>query len=222
MLSSSLNHCTDRFTGIWTFVWTTNIDGVVRAARELDVFIIGRVLNHEAVGFYNIAKHFSAAVLKLTDAYYQAVYPELAKLIAKSEIADYVKLMLRSSLLLGAATLAMWIVFLLAGRDLIVFFVGSGYSQSYQVTAWCLLAMVVWGFAQPMSPGMLAIGKTRTMFKIHLMATAFYLPVMYLLVQYFKVTGAGIALFLFFTLWATLVAISLTANIKKLQLLNTG
>jgi O-antigen/teichoic acid export membrane protein len=199
-------HC----PGIWRYMLTTNLDGIVRVGRDLDIFIVNAILNVQATALYKIAKTLTTAMGKITGPFFQAIYPELARMVAKKEFGQMLGLMKQSSILLGSVTLTAWILFALIGEKLISIAFGALYINAYEVSLWSMAAMVVWGCAQPLSPAMMALGKTSITLYIHLTTTISYLIALLLLCQTFGLTGAGISLFAFYIAWSlTMLAFTL-------------
>jgi O-antigen/teichoic acid export membrane protein len=191
--------------GIWRFVWTTNLDGMVRVIRDIDIFIVNALLDTRAAALYKIARTLNMAMGKLTGPFYQTIYPELARMVAARNTESMAALMRQASLMLGAVTLVVWLGFLLLGPYFLPLAFGSEYSAAFPVTAWSMAAMVVWGFAQPLSPVMMAMRKPEISLVVHLVTTLAYVIMLALLVWKTGLVGAGVALFLFYLLWSSVM-----------------
>ena len=187
---------------LWKFVITTNLDGVVRVFRDIDIFIINAILGPASVALYKVARTLTKAFGKVTGPFFQVIYPELNKLCAANKMADFVTLMKQSSKSLGVAALFAWLAFLVLGDTLLEHGLGQDYSQAYGVTLLCMAAMVVWATAMPLSPAMIALGKVETTLFIHVTTTVMYLLMLVVFCKGFGLLGSGVALLVFFVLWA--------------------
>lgn len=189
--------------GIWKFVLTTNLDGIIRVLRDLDVFIINGILGPAAVGYYKIARLFTKFVGKLIDPFYQTVYPELMQLLEKGEIARFKTLIRHSSLTIGGGIFVIFLGFALVGYWFLPLVFGPGYEAAYGVTLLCLGSCVVWGFVQPLSPALISMGQVKTNLIVHSLTALCYLLMLLGFSHILGLEGAGLALFLFYLLWGS-------------------
>lgn len=196
------------------YIWATNIDSSISIGRELDVFIIGSVLSLEAVGLYKIAQQIGSVFMRVIDPMYAAIYPELSKLIASGNVMEFVRLMKRSSIILGFIMLLPFCVFIIWGDQLIILFFGVKYHYTYLPAIYFISAMIVWAFAQPLAPGILSLGKPQVNLIIHLVTTIIYIFLLYFLTKYFNITGAGIAYLLFYIIWSISMFVALFLIIR--------
>jgi O-antigen/teichoic acid export membrane protein len=104
-----------RHPGLLTFFVTSNLDGVVRAAREIDVPIVAMILSVEAVGLYKVARQFASVLVRAVDPFYEAIYPELTKLVAMNRWAGFWRILRRSSLIVGSGGMLALGVFMAVG-----------------------------------------------------------------------------------------------------------
>lgn len=207
-----------RCPGLWRFVLTTNLDGMVRVLREADIFIVNAVLGTAATGLYKIARELARIPSQLTGPFYQAIYPELARFAAKNDFRGFTRLMKQSSLSLGLFVAAGWVAFVVLGKWLIALAFGADYVQAYPAAVWCVGAVAIWAFAQPISPAMLALGRARDNLIVHLGTSLFYIAMLYMGGIYAGLAGAGAALFVFYCLWSGAMLVCLKnalGHVKK-------
>lgn len=203
IMQSSVKNISQRFNGIWGFVWTTNVNSSIRmTSRELDVMIIAAMLGPTAVGLYKIAKQFASVIQKTIDPLYQSIFPELAKLFSKGAIKEFVRFGVRASVLAGLIALGSWFVFYFFGDYIINITVGSSYSDSMGVMLWYMLAIVVAAAAFPLQPAMLSMGRPHTTFWVHIISTIVYFTVLLILLPSIGLTGAGVAYLIYYILWS--------------------
>lgn len=208
--------------GLPHYVVTTNLDGVVRVLRDLDIFLVNAVLGPTAVGLYRIARKVDQFTRKFIGPFYQAIYPELAKFFAAKDMASFVKLIKQSSISLGIVIAGLWLGFALTGSYLLPLLFGTEYQAAYIVALACIGGSVVWAFAQPLSPAMMALGKVQISFAIHVITTVLYVAMVIGFAQMWGLTGAGVALLVFYGIWAISMYQALKIMVNQVQLrLNT-
>ena len=208
--------------GIFKFVITTNLDAMVRSFRDFDFFIVNALIGTHAVGLYKIAKTLNAAMGKLTEAFYQSIYPDLASLVAAHQFDSLLKLMKQSAISLGGGGMILWLGFWVFGKPFLAFAFGDEFSSTYWLALWCIGSMVIWAMSLSLSPAMMAMNKPVHLFLVHVFMTIIYLFAMVWLVHQFDLVGAGIALFIFHALWAITIYFVFQLQIKKLKIIDSS
>ncbi|WP_028571098.1 lipopolysaccharide biosynthesis protein [Desulfonatronum lacustre] len=192
-----------KFSRIWGFVLTTNINSSIRmASREVDIMIIAALLSPAAVGLYKIAKQFSLVLQKTIDPLYQSIFPDLARLYAKGEVKEFVRFGLRSSLLAGLFALSVWFFFIFFGEIVILLIFGEEYLKAVEVMLWYMMAIVVAAAAFPLQPAMLSMGRPHTTLGVHLAATLIYFTALFFLLPSTGLLGAGISYLIYYISWS--------------------
>ena len=203
VMQGSARNISNKFNGIWGFVWTTNINSSVRmTTREMDVMIIAVMLGPIAVGLYKIAKQFAAIIQRMIDPLYQSIYPELARLFSKGAIEEFVRFGGRASVLAGLIALGSWFVFYFFGDYIIRLTVGMAYSDAIDVMLWYMMAIVVAAVAFPLQPAMLSMGRPHMTFWVHMAGTVIYFAVLFSFLPVFGLIGAGIAYLIYYISWS--------------------
>ncbi len=201
--------------GLWKFVLTTNLDGIVRIIRDADIFVVNALLGVSATALYKIARDLARIPTQFTGSFYQAIYPELAKMASHNDTDGFRNLIRQSSLTLGVFVFLGWLVFAMFGKSLIGIFFGQSYEASYDAAFWCVAAIVIWAFAQPLSPAMMALGKVQTNLYIHFITTLVYIAMLWILSGLMGLSGAGIAIFIFYGIWSASMLFFLTLNLER-------
>jgi O-antigen/teichoic acid export membrane protein len=204
-----------RFPGIIDYVWTTNFQSSVRmVSRQVDEFIIAAFTTPTDLGLYKIAKQFSQVLVMATDPLYQSIYPELSRLWAANNILRFRSLIKRSTFLVANVALIGWLIFVVFGQQIILITVGAIYYDSYWLTVWYMLAVVIAIITYSFQPAMLAIGLPRESFKIQVIATIVYLLTLIPLVGWwFGVVGAAIGYIIYYIVWSSLMFYSIRRHI---------
>jgi O-antigen/teichoic acid export membrane protein len=138
----------------------------------------------------------------LIDPLYQSIYPELARLWATGEKAEFRSLVKRTALLVGSMALVGWIGFAIIGRWAIVVTVGQPYQEAYLVAVVYMFALVIAVFTFSFHPSMLAMGLPGKSLRSLLLATAVYFMFLLPLVNILSILGAAISYVLFYVVWS--------------------
>lgn len=193
-LQARLSGIAEKHPGLWGFVWTTNLTAGIRlASRELDVLVVGGVLGSASAGLYKVAKQIASVLARLSDPFYQAIYPELAKLWASQRQQDFVRLAVRSGLFAGGIALLCWVGFIALGEPLLTFAFSEEFAAAYRVTIPYMLATVIAVAGFPLQPVMLSMGRPHLSFWVHVGSTAVYYPILLWCLHKFGLMGAGMA-----------------------------
>ena len=174
-----------------------------------------RAINRaEAVGIVKVARQISAFVGRFMDSFFHAIYPELALLKAKRKRLNFAKLIKQASLLVGAVSLVILAVASLIGQPIITAIFGTSYDTVYELMLILLFGMSVWGFAQPIAPGLMALGEVGAMLMNHFVAAAIYLLALWTLVPEIGMVGAALSFVIFQALWALISWFTLRRKLK--------
>lgn len=191
------------------FFLITNLYSTVRALRDLDIPLLGWALGPSATASFKIARQVAAALNKVIDPFFVAVYPDLARLHSQGKTADAKRLVYRSAVSLGAVGVVVFAVFLVIGEPLMVWVLGEEFRAAYVVTAWCIVGAVVWAFAQPLSPMLMVLGRHAPLLVINVTASVLYLIGVGTSAKFIGLSGVGAAYAGFLLLWALLSALLL-------------
>lgn len=209
-----------RFIGLWDYVWTTNLNAVVRMlSQEADSLIVAGLTTPTALGIFKVAKQFARVLPMLAEPLYQSIYPELSRLRAARNMNAFVSLIKRTTFLVGIAAAAAWTGFLMFGKSVISVTVGPLYIEAYRVSAIYLAAMVIAIAGVSLQPSMLAIGLPRNSFKALTAATTLYFFLLIPLVRTLGIEGASAAYIVYYVVWTVLMILYLrphlfTANVN--------
>lgn len=208
----------DEFKGLFGFIITTNLHSSIKlGVKQFDIMIVGAILSPSAAGVFKITKQFSGIILKLSDPFYQVIYPDLNKLWIKKEIKSFVQLIKQSVYLAFAGSLLIWLSFLLLGTYIISFTVGDEYISAYQLISVYMIGVVIATSGFPLQPSMLAMGKYKESFWIHNFSIIVYLSLLFLLIEYLGLLGAVISFVCYYFTW-TLIMIIFQYNYIKRKL----
>jgi O-antigen/teichoic acid export membrane protein len=201
-ISSPLKDMQAKFPGVWKFVLTTNVSSSIRlGAREVDVLIVGGMLDSATAGIYKVAKQFASIPARLGDPLQQAVYPDMARIWAEGRIGKFIQTIVRSGILSGLAGLSVWLGFLVFGKWIIRLTVGEEFESAYSVLLVYMLGINIFMFGIALRPAILAIGHPERILQIYFIATIIYFAVLVSLITPYGVIGAAIAQIIFHSIW---------------------
>lgn len=206
VFDASMKGLHSRFTGIWGFVLTTNLNSSIRmTSREFDVMIVATLLGAPATALYKVAKQFTSVIQKVIDPLYQVIYPLLAKLYSSGDVNRFVIFCLKSSTFAFFIAGGLWLVFFLFSDYIITWTVGGEYLDAQSVMLWYMLAAVVSSAAFPLQPAMLSMGWPQMTFWVHVASSIFYFIFLTVALNVFGLVGAGMAYVGYYVLWSLLM-----------------
>lgn len=200
MSLSTLKAYVPRFKG---FLLRSNLDGLLRVVRELDILILSYVISLNTLGAYRLARQLGGALGKLSDPFFQSLYPMLSALRSKGDSEHSKALVGRSSTLVGGAMLSLGLVFLIFGETVLELTLPSEYIELglFHLFGIILAAQVMWGFAQPYPAALMASGRIGFLVRVHLLLVLAYLIILITLSQHYGAYGAAASFFLFQFSW---------------------
>jgi O-antigen/teichoic acid export membrane protein len=205
-----------RFPGLSLFLVSSNLVASVKVVpRYLDVLIVGNLLGPAAAGTYRIGKQLATAIAKLTDPVYEAVYPELSVLWAQRRLDAFRTVALQLGLLCGIIGCLGWLALAVFGRWGISVVFGREYLQAFPMMMWMMAGMVIALFFLPLGPTILAMGRATSSLAVLIIASAVYVLVLVPLIDAFGLTGAGVALLVYYLVWASLLAVPTASHLRR-------
>jgi O-antigen/teichoic acid export membrane protein len=218
-LPQSLFGINKNFSGIWDYVWTTNLNSTIRlVSRELDEILVAALTTPTALGLYKVAKQFSRALPLIVDPLYQSIYPELARLWTKNKVVELLSLIKRSTLIVCAFAVIGWVIFIIFGKWLIDIMVGVSYQDAYPTAVFYMFALVVALATFSFQPSMLAFGLPKASFTIQLIVTVIFLASLIPLVNTLGIIGAALSYVLYNLLWSLLMFVKIRRVIYEKQI----
>lgn len=185
----------------------TNLTATMRMLREVDILVVGYLLDSASAGIFRIARQVGGMVHKLVDPFFHAIYPDLATVNAQSGPHAVAKLVRTSSAVIGTASLVVLAGFVIAGQPLLVLLLGADYAAVYVPAALVLLGAVIWSFGHPLSPALMVWGAHGAVFQVTSVSSIAYILLVWFLSERLGVTGAAVAYPAFHALWVAAVAV---------------
>jgi len=205
IINETINHKLIKELKICSFIVYKNFSVSIRMiSRQLDVVILAKLYGAEIVGIYKVSKEVANIIGKIIDPIYQAIYPELAKLLANGKKNEAIQVAKKISLYGGLAGLLFYILFATFGQWTINLAFGNDFSDAYYITLVYFIAVLIAIISLPLVPLMDSSGLVKYTFSNQLYATILYSIAIYPLIDIYSVYGAGIAYVLYYMFWSFL------------------
>jgi O-antigen/teichoic acid export membrane protein len=185
-----------------SFVVKTNLSSSVRlGAQESDVLFVGGFLGDAAAGIYKVAKSFGSIPTRLGAPIQDSIYPEMARLWAAGCAAEFRAYVFRFGLFAGLVGLAISLLFLLEGQQILTFLVGPDFGSAVAPLNIYMTACVLYLFGVALRPAMLSMERPGRILLIYVGAHLIYFPTLLALLPRLGVLGAAIAQLVFHGVW---------------------
>jgi len=184
------------------FVWNSNINVMARmSTNRLDTLILGALLDPAAAGLYQVAKRTGLAALRLGRPIQQAVYPDVARLWARGEVARFRRIVLRVNGVMGALGAVAFVIVIPTADILVRLAFGSAFAEAAPLVIVQVLAVMLFLGGNTLNPALLSIGADRSLIRVTLAATLVFFAAFAPLVNLFGPIGANLSHVLFNLTW---------------------
>lgn len=198
------------FEGLWSFMISSNLSSIAKLiVKQGDIILLGSLMGARAVGIYKVVMLLVNVVRQVSDPLFQAIYPEIARLIARRRFDIYRILVSKIVVSLSLYSATVWFGFAVFGKALI----GLGFGYEY-LDAWKPLLIYMGGIAAALFtihtvPTLWAVGKAQTVLVINAASGLLYILILYVCVSRYGMVGAALA-FLIYSVGQALVRTSVT------------
>ncbi|MHB9881289.1 lipopolysaccharide biosynthesis protein [Pacificimonas sp. ICDLI1SI03] len=194
------------------FLLVTNLVASLKMSiRELDVLLVGAILDPRGAGIYKIAKQFGSTLSKPVDPVNVVIYPEFASLSASGDDKRFWRLFARVTIATTVIATVMLILLAIVAKPLIIHTVGSEYLAAVPVVILYATGVHIAISTIAFYPALTALGyENRSLFAISV-GTAIYFLALYLLTLNYGLLGAGGSYFVFYIVWSLVMSLSLRA-----------
>ena len=193
------------------------LEGIIRSVRDLDIFLVATMLQLSDVAIYKIARELAKMLSRLTAPFHQVILPDLASLIADRDDKALRLVVSKISACLGMAALVLSLIFVGCGEWLIDLVYGNKYQGAFVISVICMLSVVIWAFALPLSPALYALGAIKVNVKIHMITALLYISLLPAAIHFFQLNGAGVAILLFYLCWSLLMLVAFRTTLNTVD-----
>lgn len=177
-LHASRHGLTRDFPGFFGFACSTNLSLTLRViTTEADSLFVGAVAGTSAAAVYYLAKRIAKVAMQVGAQVQAVVYPEVARMWAKGNIAAFRAATLQVQIALAAVGGAMLAAAYVFGPLLIRLGPGAAYQDAYILLLTQLVAVMLMLHAAPSRSAMLAMNESWQVLAISALGTAIFVAV---------------------------------------------
>ena len=192
-----------RFIGI--VYWQTNLDLI---PKQLSTLLAGNLLGPAAAGLFRLAREIQTILNRPAEMLGNVLFPDLTR-AWHTDKSSFLKLSLRTSAIAGGIGLLI-VVFAWFAGEWILALIGENYVPAAPLMVLLLLAASFDLASAPLRASAYAMGNAATLLRIHILGTAVYVFLFYLMTTYTGLVGPGLA-----SILTSLLTFSLTARLMN-------
>ena len=202
LLSAPLSGISTRFKGLWTFTIGSNIELTVRSsASQFDTLIVGALAGPAAAGFYHIAKRLGRVVVQCGVQVQAVLYPDVARLWARMEVASFRRTVLQMEILLITFGVAVVAATWLGIQPLLRWTAGPEFMAAAPLATVQMVAVAMTLSGSAVRTALLAMGRQPAILKIVLGATIVFHITALTAIPIMGAMGANIAHIAMSSVW---------------------
>ncbi|MEM9374930.1 MAG: lipopolysaccharide biosynthesis protein [Pseudomonadota bacterium] len=146
-------------TGIWRYVWMSNIDATIDLVdKQMPTLLAGALLGPAFAAQFKIARDVSDVFGKSARLLNQVLFPELVRLMIAGKTVRAIRIISFSSLYLLTAGIGLAVLMSLFGPALFEIALDSDYARVASVATMLVIAAALTGGATPIYSGLYALG----------------------------------------------------------------
>ncbi len=193
-LRASRRGLTRDFPGFFGFACSTNLSLTLRViTTEADSLFVGAVAGTSAAAVYYLAKRIAKVATQVGAQVQAVVYPDVARMWAKGDIAGFRTATLQVQIALAAVGGAMLAAAYLFGPMLIRLGPGAAYQAAYILLVTQLVAVMLMLHAAPSRSAMLAMNESWQVLAISALGTAIFVAVAAYAIPRYGPIGGNVA-----------------------------
>jgi O-antigen/teichoic acid export membrane protein len=174
-------------------VWTNLVTTVSLPIAHFDMALVGALVSLESVGVYRIIKQIALVMTMVSDSVYQVIYPRLAALLARNDLAAALQQARRAGALLLAFTSTAALGVVVLAPAVVPWLFGASFARDFlSLDAYMALRAVSCAFVV-VHPLFLAMGYVKRELLILIVANTLYLGLAYALGSAFGLLGIVLA-----------------------------
>ncbi|MFT3967419.1 MAG: oligosaccharide flippase family protein [Sphingobium sp.] len=200
--------------GLIRFAWQTNLATTLNASsRQFTVVVVGFVAGPAAAGGYRLAYQLSLALLRGSDLFARAVFPEVARAHARKDSDDLATLARNSARFTVGAGLITCILVPVLGSPALHLIGGRDFGPVYPLLVLLGIAASLDIMAVGFEPLLIGTGRAATALRIRMASVALLFGGMVAFMSRWGAVGAGAANILA----SALALVLLVANVRRLR-----
>jgi O-antigen/teichoic acid export membrane protein len=216
IFSAPISNAGSRFPGIWSFILAANGTLLIRkSTQEIDLLAVAAIAGPAGAGVYHLVRKFTMTAAKAGAMMQQVVYPELARLWARRDLAAFATTIRQVEVLTIGFGLTLVGVTALAGDQIIRIIGGSKFEDAAMPLIVQSFAALLFLSGSALRPGLASMGlQAKMMPTVIASAIAFY-AILFTAVPQLGVVGAGLAHIAFNAIWLPASALLFTRSLRR-------
>lgn len=183
-----------QFPGIWGFVWSTNLNSTLKLTRtHIATIVIGGAIDSSEAGLFRIAQQIAEALAKPLKLMIPVIYPELARLAAARDFALLRQFNRRTFMYSSLGAIGGFCLLAAIGPIILDIIGGDEADDAYVVMLMLSAAALIRLSAFSLEPTLISLGHPSVALGIQSVATAVYLPLLFVMLPWLGFNGAGVA-----------------------------
>ena len=178
-----------------TYVFSTHFSNIINLANEknLGVLLVGYIVGPFYAGLFKAARSIVKIIRRIMDPLLDIAFPEFVSLVNEGRLNDLIRLIGKSTKILGLISLAVGAVLFVLSEEIITLFFGVKYIAAHSALSLLVIASLINNISYWITPAILALGKPRYLLIISSFVSVVYIATLYPLVINFNHDGAALS-----------------------------
>ncbi len=178
-----------------TYVFSTHFSNIINLANEknLGVLLVGYIVGPFYAGLFKAARSIVKIIRRIMDPLLDIAFPEFVSLVNEGRLNDLIRLIGKSTKILGLISLAVGAVLFVLSEEIITLFFGVKYIAAHTALSLLVIASLINNISYWITPAILALGKPRYLLIISSFVSVIYIATLYPLVINFNHDGAALS-----------------------------
>ena len=178
-----------------TYVFSTHFSNIINLANEknLGVLLVGYIVGPFYAGLFKAARSIVKIIRRIMDPLLDIAFPEFVNLVNQGRLNDLIRLIGKSTKILGLISLAVGAVLFVLSEEIITLFFGVKYIAAHTALSLLVIASLINNISYWITPAILALGKPRYLLIISSFVSVVYIATLYPLVINFNHDGAALS-----------------------------
>jgi O-antigen/teichoic acid export membrane protein len=191
-LKPSLTGLARENAGVWRFSIFSNLHySIALIPTQLSTLLVGAVLGPAAAGLFKVAREVGTGLMKPVELVNQALYPDLARLVATQHWSRLGRAAVRAGLIAGGVGLVVTLLVLLMGRPLLMAVFGKEFGDAAPLLALLSCATMVRVLAFAADPIMYALDRPSAPLRIAIVTNLIFVAMLVWRLPVDGLIGAG-------------------------------
>lgn len=218
VFASSARWAAQFHAGLWSFVWTTNLQSSLKLGlREADTLALGALVGPAAAGLYKVVKQVETVASRAFAPLTQALYPELAAAAARRDRAGIVRSLGLASVMVTAVFAVLLLLFAVGGKAALHTLLGAEFGAAYAPAMVYLCGTLISAATFGLQPTALALGIPQQSLRVLALSTIVYAIAFGTLATHYGLMGAALAYVVFYVAWSALMIALVRRRLRELS-----